>query len=242
LFSQFEKYVGISNFDILKKKNIYPVIEIMALAPFVILTLLSTSNLIKKLSEELFFDESKKISFYSLIRFSLTLFVSLVLCIVIMIATLPFVKVSIWTSFLVVIVLVIFFYIIWKKSYVIQEQMESSFENFFRNVILKNRRQVNFTIDIPQNILPGMEDVNLIKIEKNSSIIGKTIREVNLRAKTGVTILSIVRNGSNIHLPSADEVFEQNDFIALVGGETSIEKAKEILMSSLFLGKPVDKP
>ncbi len=62
-----------------------------------------------------------------------------------------------------------------------------------------------------------------------SPFAGKTIRESELRASTGVTIVALTRSGKPIGNPSPDTRLEGNDVLVLVGAHAQIEAAKRRL-------------
>ena len=73
----------------------------------------------------------------------------------------------------------------------------------------------------------GLTDTFFID-EKNPHI-GKTLAEIDLRARTDATIITIVRNGKTISNPSGKEQLLQNDTIVITGTHLSVDKAFEYL-------------
>lgn len=63
-------------------------------------------------------------------------------------------------------------------------------------------------------------------LESGSPACGRSIRELNLRATTGVTIIAVVRGGKPATNPPADWVFAAGDVLVLVGGHREIDEAK----------------
>ena len=68
-----------------------------------------------------------------------------------------------------------------------------------------------------------------IKILDNSKLIGKTIAETNFWHNTGATIIGIRRNGQVILSPGPYAIFEINDYIILIGDETSYDRCYRFL-------------
>ena len=66
-------------------------------------------------------------------------------------------------------------------------------------------------------------------IRSDSIYAGKTIGEINLRQKTDATIIAIVRKGSTISTPSAEDVLRPNDTIVITGTHQAVDKAFELL-------------
>ncbi len=64
---------------------------------------------------------------------------------------------------------------------------------------------------------------------EGSPVVGRTIRDTNLRAATGVTIVAITRSGLPIGNPPADFVLAVGDVLVLVGTHRQLEAAKSLL-------------
>lgn len=130
---------------------------------------------------------------------------------------------------------------------VIPEEFETSIEIFARvlnhyhiprNIILQhveNIRQNSY--DILRN--PALHTVNLSQrkdfmqaietdtyaVTQNSKANGRSIRELELRKRTGVTIIAIQRANEILQNPSPDTVLQQDDVLLLIGNKTDIYKA-----------------
>lgn len=63
----------------------------------------------------------------------------------------------------------------------------------------------------------------------DSYCCGKSLGELNLRARTGCTIIAIVRAGSATPSPGPDYVLKANDVLVLVGAHAHINAAKALL-------------
>ncbi len=66
-------------------------------------------------------------------------------------------------------------------------------------------------------------------VELNSLAVGRTLRNLDLRAKTGTTIIAIVRNGEPTTNPNADFVVNSGDVLVLVGAHEQLENATALL-------------
>lgn len=62
-----------------------------------------------------------------------------------------------------------------------------------------------------------------------SPFVGRTIRDTALRARTGVTIVAITRDGRPIGNPEPDLTLEANDVLVLVGRHMQLEQARQWL-------------
>jgi len=82
-----------------------------------------------------------------------------------------------------------------------------------------------------ETILPGFAGTTTLTIRAGSPAIGRTLRELDLRARTGATVLAIVRDGAGLPTPSPNEVLRHDDVLALAGSEEAIAVVASLLAS-----------
>ncbi|MDB6026450.1 MAG: cation/H(+) antiporter [Verrucomicrobiales bacterium] len=83
-----------------------------------------------------------------------------------------------------------------------------------------------------QQQLPGLlkeAKLQTLTIPENSPVRGRLIRELELRTKTGASIVGIQRSGANVINPSPDEELQTGDHVLLIGSDTQLEKARVAL-------------
>src|SRR3989338_7924964 len=66
-----------------------------------------------------------------------------------------------------------------------------------------------------------------------SPAVDKTLAELDLRKKTGATIIAIVRGGKTVPTLSADTKIHAEDVLVLLGGHAELDKAMEMLKKTL---------
>jgi Trk K+ transport system NAD-binding subunit len=66
--------------------------------------------------------------------------------------------------------------------------------------------------------------VSELRIQPDSELAGKTLKEANIRANTGATVLGQWGRKDFIALPGADEVLEAGAMLLAVGSEEAVEK------------------
>ncbi len=79
-----------------------------------------------------------------------------------------------------------------------------------------------------EDFIPGMGKPTLVSLESASLAVNQTLATLNLRGRTGATVLAIVRDGQGI-LPSADDVLMAGDVLTLTGTHESIVAATTLL-------------
>jgi len=72
-------------------------------------------------------------------------------------------------------------------------------------------------------------------IKEGSHVSGHSIKELHLRAETGVTIIAVQRGGEIHQNPSPDFVLKTGDIILLIGKKKDINQALDYLESDRFL-------
>jgi len=72
-------------------------------------------------------------------------------------------------------------------------------------------------------------DVAEIEIGQGSPAVGRTLRSLKVREKTGATVVGVVRDGSENFSPGADYILRQGDILLVVSDEGGKEKIESLL-------------
>ncbi len=72
-------------------------------------------------------------------------------------------------------------------------------------------------------------DVEPCVIRENSPVVGKTLRELNLRAVSGATLIAVRRGPELLNNPSPEFRFQHGDCVFLVGDPVQIGRAIDLL-------------
>jgi CPA2 family monovalent cation:H+ antiporter-2 len=83
----------------------------------------------------------------------------------------------------------------------------------------------------PTQVPSMLREANLITvtITPDSPAAGKLIRELQLRTRTGASIVGIERNGASIINPGPDEELQPGDQVLLLGNRTQLDAARAAL-------------
>jgi CPA2 family monovalent cation:H+ antiporter-2 len=79
-------------------------------------------------------------------------------------------------------------------------------------------------------ILPGFEGLTTITLADSAPAVGQTLADLDLRAKTGTSVLAIGREGGGIANPSPREPLRAGDVLAVAGSEEAIASARVVLL------------
>ena len=78
--------------------------------------------------------------------------------------------------------------------------------------------------------MPGLGTPVPVRLEAGSGAIGRTIGELEIRGRTGATILAIVRGSDVVLVPDGHERLREGDVVALAGTEGSVATARGVLL------------
>ncbi len=78
-------------------------------------------------------------------------------------------------------------------------------------------------------LLPGLGQVTPVVLDAASPAVGKTLAKLDLRARTGGTVIAIHRDGRGIIAPTGREFLQAGDVLALAGSREAIEAGQELL-------------
>jgi CPA2 family monovalent cation:H+ antiporter-2 len=79
-------------------------------------------------------------------------------------------------------------------------------------------------------LVAGLGEPLVVRLLGSSPSIGRTLGELNLRGRTGATVLAISRRDKPVVAPSAAERLREDDVMALVGTREAVESARVILL------------
>jgi len=70
---------------------------------------------------------------------------------------------------------------------------------------------------------------DIFRLEPGSPVAGRSLRDLDLRRRTGATVLAIVHDAEPHSNPAADTVLEAGDDLVLVGSHAEIDRAVDLL-------------
>lgn len=70
--------------------------------------------------------------------------------------------------------------------------------------------------------------IEWVNVDKSSPLVNRSIKDLEIRKKTGVTVVSILRENQTITNPLPEEVIKDGDTLVIVGNKEQIEKFFQI--------------
>jgi len=95
------------------------------------------------------------------------------------------------------------------------------------SLLRKEGMDISSFIHLDEILAQGLTETYYVN--EDNIHIDKSLSEINLRAKTDATIITIVRDGKSISNPSAKEIFKAADTLVIYGTHLSVDKAIEML-------------
>ncbi len=90
-------------------------------------------------------------------------------------------------------------------------------------------REAEAALERARRLLPGFGEPFALPIAADSPAVGRQLSELQLRGRTGASIVAISRGEDVVLVPDGHVVLEPGDVVALVGTRTAIESARELL-------------
>ena len=81
-------------------------------------------------------------------------------------------------------------------------------------------------------LLPGLGALSAVRLDDGSPAVGRTLKQLNLRGRTGATVLAVTRSDGGVIVPTAREQLRAGDVLALAGTHEAIAAARKTLQSA----------
>jgi CPA2 family monovalent cation:H+ antiporter-2 len=104
--------------------------------------------------------------------------------------------------------------------------------------LAKQIRAEHVEVDPVRQMLPGLGDFAPVRVVEQSEGNGRTLGELNLRGRTGATVIALARGDRRIAFPEAHERIAAGDLVALTGSSEAIRAAAGILMAPAAVAHP----
>lgn len=80
-----------------------------------------------------------------------------------------------------------------------------------------------------ETILPGFGGMATVTLPPTSDAVGRSLAQLDLRARTGATVLAIGRGAHGLATPSPTEPLQAGDVLALAGSDEAVAAARDVL-------------
>ncbi|MBV6394959.1 MAG: Glutathione-regulated potassium-efflux system protein KefB [Anaerolineales bacterium] len=106
----------------------------------------------------------------------------------------------------------------------------------YAEAVRKDRYNFNITTDEEHRslheLLVAFQDIEIIwlTLREDCSLVGKSLSESDIRARSGASVVAILRAGQLIANPKSSTVFESGDRIGLIGDREQIAAAEQFIL------------
>jgi CPA2 family monovalent cation:H+ antiporter-2 len=84
-------------------------------------------------------------------------------------------------------------------------------------------------VDMARRLLPGLGDFTAVRITEGGEADGATLGELNLRGRTGATVVALLHGDTRTPFPEAHARLTGGDLVALTGSHNAIAAAQALL-------------
>ncbi|HOX58982.1 MAG TPA: cation:proton antiporter [Candidatus Paceibacterota bacterium] len=128
-----------------------------------------------------------------------------------------------------VLIVAIVTWLLWRSSIRIYSKAQAALVETFAQPPAP--RQSNAPAALPSLLREA--DLETVTLAANSAAAGKLIGELELRTRTGASIVGIERSGSRIINPGPDEELQSGDQILLLGARSQLDSARTVLTTQV---------
>jgi len=129
------------------------------------------------------------------------------------------------TFVVLVILVIVIVWMLWHSFIRVYSKVQYALEETFAHG--PPAQSENVTGAFPS--LLRQSDLETVTVAAGSPAAGRLIHELQIRTRTGVSIVGIDRSGASIVNPGADEELLEGDQVLLLGTRAQIESAKAVL-------------
>jgi monovalent cation:H+ antiporter-2, CPA2 family len=83
-----------------------------------------------------------------------------------------------------------------------------------------------------RRLVPGLGETSTVRIAPEGTSVGRTLKDLDLRAQTGATVIAIERGETDLVYPTAEQTLQAGDLLVLTGTEEAVGLARDILLGN----------
>ena len=120
---------------------------------------------------------------------------------------------------------------LWRNASNLDGHLRAGAELVFE-LVNKQRQndEIEHAPDAFEKLLPGLGALEQVELGEDSPAVGSTLADLNVRARTGATVIAIVHTGGRgTSSPTGSETLEAGDSLVLTGSHRAVDAAKALL-------------
>ena len=132
-----------------------------------------------------------------------------------------------WGEPLVLVAMGVAVLLVWKRLGAMDAELRSGAEALALQLARHAGEEAGPIEDL--SLLPGLDRVLAVSVTAGSFAVDKTLAELDLRARSGATVVAIRRSHAEVLLPTGHERLLPGDVLGLVGGPEALDRATAML-------------
>ncbi|MBM4247953.1 MAG: cation:proton antiporter regulatory subunit [Euryarchaeota archaeon] len=84
-------------------------------------------------------------------------------------------------------------------------------------------------MEMLRSALSASGGIELLHIAEGSPVVGRTLRELDVRRKTGATVVGIKRGEDTLTNPPASATLQRNDYLIVMGGSAQLRRLDRMI-------------
>jgi CPA2 family monovalent cation:H+ antiporter-2 len=133
-----------------------------------------------------------------------------------------------WEVFLVLLGITVLLAVLLRSFFIrIYAHAQVSIQETLSRELVPHPEHTEFVRKPLPSLLENAELVT-VSVEAQSPALGKQIRELELRSRTGATAVAVRRDGETVTSPEPDYEFRLNDQVLLIGSQQQLVEARRL--------------
>ncbi len=141
--------------------------------------------------------------------------------------TQPFVPI-LYQAGVVLLALLALAFVFWRRASDLEAHVQAGAQVVVE-VLARQGQQDEPSLEDVQPLLPGLGGVTPVRLAPGSAAVGQTLAELDLRARTGASVIAITRAEGGLVAPTGREELRAEDVLALAGSREAIQAARAAL-------------
>jgi CPA2 family monovalent cation:H+ antiporter-2 len=120
----------------------------------------------------------------------------------------------------------------WKSAVNLHEHVQAGAQMVTQAISHREPEKREAVMEQVNTMVPGIGAPQSIPIGSDSSAIGRSLADLNLRGNTGASVIALMRGEERYLMPGGRDIVQAGDILVLVGTHQAIKDAKELIRKS----------
>jgi len=134
-----------------------------------------------------------------------------------------------YSPILLILIVLILGVVFWKSALDLQGHVQAGAQMVAEALSSRAPKNQDVFLEQINAVVPGIGAPTSMLLEPDSPAAGKSLGELNLRTKSGASIIAISRGNERVLMPSGKEILREGDVLVLVGTHEAVFLAKGLL-------------